>query len=545
MSTLLDLFSYLTVVVHGLEMTAQTVLIGSIVYAQIMIAPADHAADTSKRVRGVVAGAAIATIVATSAGVVLNAVVLRDTLALGWLELGGAQFVIAGAIRATAAAIAIALAASGAVTMRRWRASALALAAIVVLASLASSHASARLADVDTMLAATAMHEAGAALWLGGLPCLWLMLRHDTGQGGCRFGRRFSFVAITGVALIVGSAAIFAWRYIGSVQAFYGTTYGVMAFGKSALLAMLLLLGAYNFRTLHHHADDPRACRQVRRVVEVEMALGVAVLMTAASITSLPPATDVPERVPWSEIRDAFHLGLPPLASPVRELLTLPALQLRLERESSVSASRPQAYVPGSGATAARNAYDIAWSEYNHHWAGLIVLTMGVLALLHSTGRAAWARHWPLLFLTLAAFILVRADPEAWPLGDIGFLASLRDPEVAQHRVFVFLIAAFAIFEWRVRKEPTRSPRLARIFPGVTALGAIMLLGHSHALTSVRDEVVVEISHVSIAVLGIAAAGARWLEIDTGDDSMRWPIGWIWPACFIAVGAILLAYGEA
>jgi putative copper resistance protein D len=54
---------------------------------------------------------------------------------------------------------------------------------------------------------------------------------------------------------------------------------------------------------------------------------------------------------------------------------------------------------------------DIAWSEYNHHWAGLIVLLCGGLALL-AHGGVRWARHWPLAFMALAFFIVLRADSE-------------------------------------------------------------------------------------------------------------------------------------
>ena len=40
---------------------------------------------------------------------------------------------------------------------------------------------------------------------------------------------------------------------------------------------------------------------------------------------------------------------------------------------------------------------------------------------LHATGWAPWARHWPLVFFGLAAFMLVRNDPGSWPLGPQGF----------------------------------------------------------------------------------------------------------------------------
>jgi copper resistance protein D len=42
----------------------------------------------------------------------------------------------------------------------------------------------------------------------------------------------------------------------------------------------------------------------------------------------------------------------------------------------------PQAYVPGEGVILPRNAEDIAWSEYNHYWAGILVLLIGLLAMV-------------------------------------------------------------------------------------------------------------------------------------------------------------------
>jgi putative copper resistance protein D len=103
---------------------------------------------------------------------------------------------------------------------------------------------------------------------------------------------------------------------------------------------------------------------------------------------------------------------------------------------------RPQAFIPGEGFLPPRNAFDLAWSEYNHHVAGAIVLLVGLAALLDRTGRFPWARHWPLLYLLLAVFLVLRSDPEAWPLGEIGLLDSLRDPEVLQHKLLSFLVSA-------------------------------------------------------------------------------------------------------
>lgn len=544
MSTLVDLFGYLTVLVHALEMIGAAVLVGTVFCVQGVLLPESSSDRVLRRVRGILVAAAFTTAASTACAIALNAIVLHASLELAWTGIAGAAFVVSGAIEAFAAALLALIALRGIGSASR--SITLVLAAVVLIAQVATSHAAARVDDRAAMLIATALHEAGAALWLGGLPALWAALSFDDPRTARAVGRRFSRVAMIGVALIVLGAAVFAVSYIGSPGAIYGTSYGVMAFAKTLLLALLLTLGASNFRTLRDADNDGHACARVRRVVHAEMLLGVAVLVAAASITSLPPASDFSERLAWRDIREAFRAPWPRLASPDHDSLALPALQQRLDREwaADPSRARPQAFVPGAGALPPRNASDVAWSEYNHHWAGVLVLAVGILALLHKTGHARWAGHWPLLFLVLAAFLLVRSDPEAWPLGDIGFLASLRDPEIVQHRAFVALIAAFSWFEWRVRLERVRSRHLARVFPAITAIGAVLLLGHSHALSSVREEVLIEISHVTIALLGIVAAAARWLELDRAEEDMRWPVGWIWPACFVAVGVVLLAYGE-
>lgn len=138
----------------------------------------------------------------------------------------------------------------------------------------------------------------------------------------------------------------------------------------------------------------------------------------------------------------------------------------------------------------------------------------------------------------------MRADPEVWPLGEIGFFESLRDVEVLQHRVFVAMIVAFALFEWGVRTGRPRWPRAALVFPLVTALGGALLLTHSHAIANVKDQLLIELSHIPLALAGIGAGWSRWLELRT-DGQVRQLAGWIWPICFLIVGAVLLLYREA
>src|SRR5260221_3906937 len=63
---------------------------------------------------------------------------------------------------------------------------------------------------------------------------------------------------------------------------------------------------------------------------------------------------------------------------------------------------------------------DKAYSELNHHIAGVFVLFAGGLALLAAVGgqRVAWARYcWPRLFFLLGGFLLIRHGSASSPVG--------------------------------------------------------------------------------------------------------------------------------
>jgi putative copper resistance protein D len=171
------------------------------------------------------------------------------------------------------------------------------------------------------------------------------------------------------------------------------------------------------------------------------------------------------------------------------------------------------------------------------------VVLIGVLAFLN---RAGWrfARNWPLVFLGLAVFLFLRSDPEVWPMGTEGIFESLRDIEVLQHRFFVLLTVLFAIFEWRVRVGGWKNKSAQLVFPLICAVGGAALLTHSHAIANVKEALLIELTHTPLALAAIAAGWSRWLEIRLNGRGGR-IAGWIWPLCFVFIGALLLLYREA
>ena len=550
MELLVDLFSYLTIVLHGATLATQAIALGGALFLVLLAQPrawllgaaGPPIADAVARQAGW-AGLAMAAVEAAS--VVLPGLLLADTLEITLADALGAQFALAGMAR-VALGLVLAAVLFGFGGRAPWWLVLPPVLGVLATATL-STHAAARLEGSLPLLLVSGIHQFGAALWIGGIPAFLLALRRAPAPGAAVVvGERFSTLSILGVGCLLGSAAALWWAYIGDGQAMYGTAYGVMVSAKGAMFAGLLLLGLGNFRLIRRLRRDRGASpTRLRRFAEVELGVGIAIFFAASSLTSVPPAVDLrDDRVTMREIIERNWPQWPRLESPAHGELTQPALQAKLDEEAREAGRKPQlAFTPGSGILPPRNAADIAWSEYNHHWAGIFVVAIALLALLHRAGVGI-AGHWPLLFLGLAGFLFWRSDPEAWPMGAVSLMDSLRDVEVLQHRMIVLLLVVFALFEWRVRITRQASGWQPLVFPVLTAVAATALLTHSHSIANVREQLLIEISHTPLALAGLAGAWARWLELRLDPPGNR-IAGWVWPLCFLLVGVVLLVYREA
>jgi putative copper resistance protein D len=546
-----DFFGYLSVVFRGCTLGAQALAIGGVAFLLFVARPraarlGDAGYTMLRRCRlGIaLASLGLAAFALLSLGSDLAALI--EILGFRTADPLNAGFVRAGLVQAGGG---LALAA---LVLARPNASApllLAPALAMLGASTATSHAAARLQHEWVLGAVTFVHEAAACTWIGALPYLLAVLSLPIeGKELHPLGRRFHGLAMVSVGTLLAGAAALSYAYVGALDGLYGTAYGVMVAVKGVMAATLLLLGFMNSRRVERLKDDPEGpLLALRRFTEVEVGIGLTVFLATASLISVPPAVDLREgRLTLAELGARMTPTWPRLTSPEHSELALQVLQAKLDAAAASEGGRAgPAYVPGAGAPPPYTATDVAWSEYNHHWAGMFVLAIGVLALVERIFRARWARSWPLLFAGLAVFLLIRSDPEAWPMGSISFWASFREPEVAQHRIFMALITIFAFFEWGVRTGRTRSPRAALVLPLLCAAGGAILLTHSHALGNVKEELLIEYTHAPLALLGVAAGWSRWLEVRLpGTDAAR-RASWIWPTAFTLVGVLLILYREA
>jgi copper resistance protein D len=399
------------------------------------------------------------------------------------------------------------------------------VAVVLVLSSAALSHATARLEHRTVLFALDAVHQLAVAVWMGGLAHLVLHAVRtgpEPDPGDRAIAQRFSILALASVATLVAAGLALTVFYVGDWAAILGTAYGVMVLSKVALLLAALGLGYLNFQAVRREGATV-STRSLARRAEVELGLGLTILFAAASLTSLPPAVDVDvDRATIAEVAARFTPASPRLVSPpIDDLL--------------------RAADPLMAPTGARTPVERAWSEVNHHWAGLCVLTMGLMAVSERWGFRA-GRHWPLVFLGMAAFLFVRNDPRAWPLGPAGFWESMTLPDVLQHRTFVALIVAFALFEWAVRTKRLASRPWAFVFPLMCAVASGLLLTHSHAMFNLKEEFLAEVAHAPLGLLGAGVGWGRWMELRLPEVGSA--AGWVWRVCLVAVGLLLLFYRE-
>jgi putative copper resistance protein D len=543
MARLLQIFGFLSVLFRGGTLTFESLTIGGIVFLNFVARSANSQFDAInnaclrwiRRAAVALAGMQLAYILASS-------LILMQSADMTIGDISGANFVLAGIL---AMFSALTIAAMARPRAPRSYAFLLLPAALILTSSVMTSHAMARLEYRFPLAVVTALHQGATATWLGGLFYLLIAIPRSPDNDFARqLIARFSKLALVSVFVLAAAGFTLGFAYVGSVDAIYGTSYGIMVATKAVLFGTLLLLGALNFQ-IARSPSGGSVIASLKRFGEAEIGIGITVILTAASLTSLPPAVDLKaDRVSAQAIVARLAPSIPRFASPGLE--DLPEDVYAAEVKSFDAGTLSSAsFVPGQAGMRPNTPAEKSWSEYNHHWAGLIVLAIGLLAFLAQAQHSQWARNWPLIFLALSAFLFLRSDPETWPLGPNGFWVTLQDPEVLLHRIFALLVIALAIFEWRVQtaRVSTQSARL--VFPALVAVASALLLTHSHSLGNIKEEVLAELSHAPLAVLGIVAGWSRWLELRLpAENKTRDKMAWLWPTCFVLIGLLLLNYRE-
>jgi copper resistance protein D len=183
----------------------------------------------------------------------------------------------------------------------------LALAASLgLIAALAwTGHAGSTAGEIGVLhLAADTFHLLAAAIWMGGLVSLVLLLSavgRDQSHTGLSFAgdatRRFSVMGIVIVVVVFATGLVNAWILVGSWHALILTGYGRLLILKLALFAIMLLIAAANRFWLAPRlalpSDNEPQLMVLRRLAcnsMIEIALALMIFAVVGLLGTLHPA---------------------------------------------------------------------------------------------------------------------------------------------------------------------------------------------------------------------------------------------------------------
>jgi copper transport protein len=223
-------------------------------------------------------------------------------------------------------------------------------------------HAAA-VAEPGAHVAADAIHALTAAVWLGGVACfavaVWpagAVTRAGSAvvAGACR--RPFALMAGLSVGLVAATGLYSAGAQITSVDGLLTTGWGETLLAKSALALLAGAIGAANALLLRRAARH--RSRSSPRLIALEAAIGLGVLLAAAELTSGSPPRGPeflpPTPVPAPELaRQVGDVVVSATARPNRagpNVVTVLAASSRRPAPAPIAAIAVRLVEPGTGA---------------------------------------------------------------------------------------------------------------------------------------------------------------------------------------------------
>jgi copper transport protein len=201
--------------------------------------------------------------------------------------------------------IGICLAAVGFTIVKRassragWSVAALGALAIGIAPAL-TGHAMAT-RPVGFSLITDALHVLAACAWLGTLLSLLFAAlplvrgersRERIGSGAlvASLVRAFHPVALTCAGIVIASGLVAAWLRLPTVASLWESTYGRLLLLKLAFVAIVVVLGALNWRRMMPRLGDEDSARRITRTAGAELTIAALVLaVTAVLVSTSPP----------------------------------------------------------------------------------------------------------------------------------------------------------------------------------------------------------------------------------------------------------------
>ena len=177
-----------------------------------------------------------------------------------------------------------------------WLIAAISAIALALTPALAG-HAAASPRFTSLMIAGDFLHVLGASSWLGslfavmvvGVPLSLALDGAERWSSVASLVNSFSPIALASVAVVVVSGLTASWVHLEHVSALWQTAYGQVLLVKLILVAITLMIGAYNFRRVQPQLVNEIGSVRLRRSAVIELSVGFLILVATGFLTGISP----------------------------------------------------------------------------------------------------------------------------------------------------------------------------------------------------------------------------------------------------------------
>jgi putative copper export protein/mono/diheme cytochrome c family protein len=279
----MDSLTFLVSITRGVQMAALVSLFGALLFRAV-IAP-------RLKLQRLIAASLVVALLAACVWLLIETAVIAGTSGLpaaiealpavaGDTRFGHALLLRLGLLLVT-----------GTLLRRRWPPTVLAALALVLQADM--GHAAAMGGRLGAGVATSeAFHLLAAGIWLGGLMPLYIATGRLPAAEAGRIALRFSPVALSAVLVIAATALVQVETLVGGLPGLLGTAYGRVALLKLGLFIALLIVALINRFRLAPALETGQAREAKAHLLlslTIEASLGLAVVLAAGALASLPP----------------------------------------------------------------------------------------------------------------------------------------------------------------------------------------------------------------------------------------------------------------